>query len=56
MTLFEQLLAARGLTEESKREAFLSPQYEAGHDPFLLPDVKQAVERLVLARERQDRM
>lgn len=55
MTLFEQLLKARGL-EGKARDLFLSPQYDAKHDPFLLPDMQAAVDRLVLARERQDRI
>lgn len=55
MTLFEQLLRARGLEGEAMG-SFLSPNYESRHDPFLLPDMQQAVDRLVLARERQDRI
>lgn len=55
MTLFEQLLAARGLTGQA-RVAFLSPSYEAKHDPFLLPDMQAAVDRLALARDRQERV
>lgn len=55
MTLFEQLLKARGL-EGEVRDLFLAPQYDAKHDPFLLPDMQAAVDRLVLARERQDRI
>jgi len=53
MSLFEDILKARGLTGE-KRDSFLRPQYENGHDPFKLPDMDKAVERLVVARERQD--
>jgi single-stranded-DNA-specific exonuclease len=53
MTLFEEILRARGLEGEA-REAFLSPDYGAAHDPFLLPDMAKAVERLVGARERQE--
>lgn len=53
MNLFEEILKKRGLTGEA-REAFLSPSYEAAHDPFLLPDMQAAVDRLVLARQRQD--
>lgn len=53
MTLFERILAARSLTGE-RREAFLHPIYEQGHDPFLLPDMHKAVERLVRAREKQE--
>jgi single-stranded-DNA-specific exonuclease len=55
MSLFEDILKARGLTGVI-REDFLSPNYEARHDPFLLPDMKQAVERLVWAREQQERV
>jgi single-stranded-DNA-specific exonuclease len=55
MTLFEQLLAARGLDGELKA-AFLSPDYEAKHDPFLLPDMEAAVKRLVDARAKQERI
>lgn len=55
MTLFEQLLAARGLTGDQKA-AFLAPDYEAKHDPFLLPDMAAAVDRLALARKRQERI
>ncbi len=53
MSLFEQLLTARGLTGEA-RQQFLYPDYASGHDPFLLPDMAKAVERLLLARERQE--
>jgi single-stranded-DNA-specific exonuclease len=53
MTLFEQILKSRGITGEV-RDAFLSPVYEAGHDPFLLPDMAKAVDRLVSARESQE--
>lgn len=52
MDLFEQILAGRGLTG-SKRDAFLSPNYEAKHDPFLLPDMDKAVTRLIEARGKQ---
>ena len=55
MTLFERLIEARGLTGEVGA-VFLSPNYDAKHDPFLLPDMAAAVDRLVLARERQDRV
>lgn len=53
MDLFEQILAARGLTGKA-REDFLHPDYEAKHDPFLLPDMRQAVDRLKLARQNNE--
>ena len=55
MTLFERILAARGLSAESEA-AFFNPNYELTHDPFLLPDMGKAVERLVRARERQEKI
>ncbi|HRF28846.1 MAG TPA: DHHA1 domain-containing protein [Candidatus Saccharibacteria bacterium] len=51
--IFDQILKARGLDGEAKR-AFLNPDYEKRHDPFLLPDMKQAVERLVMAHKKQE--
>ena len=53
MSIFEQILAARGL-DGARLEKFLQPEYARGHDPFLLPDMEKAVERLVLAREKQE--
>jgi single-stranded-DNA-specific exonuclease len=55
-SLFDRILTARQLTSESARAAFLSPDYETLHDPFLLPDMSAAVERLASAREHQERI
>lgn len=54
--LLLELLIARGLHDEAEQQAFLSPHYEAKHDPFLLPDMQAAVDRLVAAREKQERI
>ena len=57
MTLFEQILTARGLTTQAARQAFLQPDYMAvKHDPFLLPDMKKAVARLKQAREQGEKI
>ena len=57
MTLFEQILTARGLTARAAREAFLQPDYVAvKHDPFLLPDMERAVARLKQAREQGEKI
>ena len=57
MTLFEQILTARGLTTWAARQAFLQPDYMAvKHDPFLLPDMKKAVARLKQAREQGEKI
>lgn len=53
--LFEQLLKARGLTGKV-RDVFLNPSYDAKHDPFLLPDMAKAVERLIAAHKNQERI
>lgn len=55
MALFDEILKARGL-EGKARDLFLSPSYEASHDPFLLPDMQPAVDRLVVAHERQEKI
>lgn len=55
MSIFDRILQARGITPETSA-VFLSPNYEAGHDPFLLPDMQAAVERLVTARANQERI
>lgn len=55
MGVLEDILAARGLTGRA-RDAFLNPSYDAKHDPFLLPDMGKAVERLVQAHEKQERI
>lgn len=55
-TLFEKILNARGLKTQEQRDAFLNPSYDAKHDPFLLPDMQAAVDRLVAAREKQERI
>jgi len=52
--LFEKILIARGLKTQAERDAFLNPSYDAKHDPFLLPDMKAAVDRLNIARKKQE--
>lgn len=56
MTLFEQILAARGLTG-SAASAFLSPDYDKEKaDPYLLPDMAKAVDRLKRALQNNERV
>lgn len=55
MSLFDAILISRGLTGTAK-EAFLAPDYSHRHDPFLLPDMQAAVERLVEARQAQEKV
>ena len=53
--IFEQILKNRGISKEN-REAFLNPNYNNQHDPFLLPDMKKAVERLLIAHKKQEKI
>lgn len=55
MNLIDRILQNRGISPEQKA-AFLSPDYEAKHDPFLLPDMEAAVERLVKAHASQEKI
>ena len=53
MDILEKILIKRGLTGDA-RTAFLNPRYESAHDPFLLPDMQAAVDRLGEARRKQE--
>ena len=55
MTLFERILAARGLNKDSN-ETFLNPDYSQSYDSFLLSDMDKAVERLIKARKDQEKI
>jgi len=55
MNLFNRILENRGITAEQKA-IFLSPDYDKKHDPFLLPDMDKAVERLVQAYQKQEKI
>ncbi len=55
MDLFNRILKNRGITDDTKA-IFLSPNYDAKHDPFLLPDMLPAVERLIEAHKKQEKI
>src|SRR5580693_4166129 len=52
--LLAQCLLNRGFSEPSVIEAFLQPRLKHLADPFLLPDMAAAVERLLRAREQNE--
>jgi len=53
--LLDDLLAARGVSPES-REVFLNPSFERdSHDPFLLPGMSAAVERILAAQKNNEK-
>jgi len=52
-----QLLANRGLTEQTEINQFLSPEYDQDLlDPFLFPDMEKAVQRIYLAVENNEKI
>lgn len=51
-TTFAQILINRGLKDVDSIKGFLSPSLRGLHDPFLMPDMNKAVERLRIAFER----
>ena len=55
--IIREILIARGHDTPEKRQAFLDPHYGAyRHDPFLLPDMATAAERLVRARHAGEKV
>jgi single-stranded-DNA-specific exonuclease len=55
--LVEQLLHNRGIKTPEEKEKFLNPDFtESLHDPFLLSDMKKAVERILKAIEKNERI
>jgi single-stranded-DNA-specific exonuclease len=52
--LLAQCLLNRGLTDPATATAFLQPRLKHLADPFLLPNMAAAVERLLLARRRNE--
>ena len=49
--IFEQLLKQRGLDED-----FLHPNYDELFDPFAMQDMQKAVDRIELAREKNEKV
>lgn len=55
--LVEQLLYNRGVKTKKEREVFLNPDFVKHlHDPFLLPDMKKAVARILEAIKNNERI
>lgn len=52
--IFSDILRQRGFDTPAKRDSFLNPRYDTRHDPFLLPDMHAAVDRLAAARQKQE--
>ncbi len=55
--MLDKILRQRGYTTPVLQQAFLEPDYEASkHDPLLLPDMAQAVQRIKQAIQRGEQI
>ncbi len=50
------ILWKRGYRDSQAVEHFLNPSLEHLHDPFRMPDMNRAVERLIMAREKNEKI
>lgn len=55
MNIFEEILKNRGIYGEN-RESFLNPDYDSTHNPFLLPDMDKAVDRIHRAHALKEKI
>ena len=53
-SLISQILANRGITSKNA-EIFLNPNRHDFHDPFQIPDMEKAVERILKAIENKEK-
>lgn len=54
--LLATILVNRNITEEADLKKFLKPTRKDFHDPFLMPDMKIAVERIIKAIENKEKI
>src|SRR5262249_48971772 len=54
--LFAQCLLNRGLQEPGPAAIYLQPRLKDMLDPFFLPGMDRAIERLLIAREKRERV
>ena len=54
--LVARILANKGLKESNEIEVFLNPSRSDFHDPFLMPDMKIAVDRIIKAIETKEKV
>lgn len=53
--LISSILASRGIIEKEKVREFLNPTRDDFHDPFLMPDIEKAVDRILKAIQTQEK-
>ena len=50
------LLYNRGITSDAEIQSFLSKSMQAVNNPFLLPDMDRAADRILLALEKKEKI
>ena len=55
-TILERLLANRGILSEDEVDAFLNPDFNKLHDPFLMADMDKSVKRVQKAIKNEERI
>ncbi|MGQ1890028.1 single-stranded-DNA-specific exonuclease RecJ [Thermophagus sp. OGC60D27] len=55
-TIIGRLLAGRGIRNQDEARAFFYPHIEHLHDPFLMKDMSAAVDRILLALSRDEKI
>jgi len=53
---FTRLLVQRGFTTEAEALDFIEPKYDKLSDPFLLPDMQKAVDAVLLAVKKKEKI
>lgn len=54
--LLATVLVNRGIVDEDEIKVFLEPTRNDFHDPYLMPDMKIAVDRIITAIEKQEKV
>ena len=54
--LISSILASRGIIEKEDVREFLNPTRDDFHDPFLMPDMEKAVERILIAIQNKEKI
>ena len=54
--LLATILANRGITTEASIRLFLNPTRDDFHDPFLITDMEKAVERIITAINKKEKI
>ena len=54
--LLAQILINKGITEEKEIEIFLNPKRDNFYDPFLMPDMEKAINRIIRAIQSKEKI